>query len=113
MITVPVTTTIYDEVKADSGIELCKKLYEVMQGAGIYPALTGGCLYKDGNRKDIDVLLYRNRQQSTFEIEDLEFLLKRAGLTDFNHYGFVTKAKWNGITVDLFNPETSRCDSDY
>ena len=91
-------------VKQDEAIELCKIIHRKIEN--IYPALTGGLLYKEGNRKDIDIVLYRNRQQEKFEICDIEKQLEECGLYSFQHFGFVTKAKWRGLVVDLFNPET-------
>ena len=97
----------------DTANELCLKLYESLEPFGFYPALTGGVLYKTGNRKDIDIVIYRNRQKAPlFEMSDLEGLLKKAGLENFEFYGFVTKAKYGAVNVDLFNPETSN-DDDY
>ena len=90
------------------GIRLCELLHERLHLSGYYPALTGGLLYKEGNRKDIDIVIFRHRQNvEKFEMQDIERFLIRAGLSEFKYYGFVTKAKWNGFTVDLFNPETS------
>jgi len=89
------------------GIRLCESLYSKLSPAGYYPALTGGLLYKEGARKDIDVVIFRNRQDVTdFEMKDIECFLVEIGMSDFKYYGFVTKAIWNGFTVDLFNPET-------
>lgn len=93
--------------------ELCKILHEKL-GFLYFPALTGGTLYKDGERKDIDIVIYRHRQNtSPFELEDIQYLLEKTGLKDFKHYGFVTNAKWNDLDIDLFNPETKSYDSDY
>lgn len=93
--------------------KLCNILHEEL-GFLYFPALTGGVLYKEGERKDIDIVIYRHRQNtSPFELEDIEGKLASAGLTEFKHFGFVTKAKWNGINIDLFNPETNSFDSDY
>ena len=90
----------------NDGLELCRIIHEKLNGKGFYPALTGGLLYKEGSRKDIDVVIYRNRQQEKFEIEAIEKQLEDCGLYEFQHFGFVSKAKWRGVTVDLFNPET-------
>lgn len=95
----------------NKGIELCKLLHEKLKGAGFFPALTGGLLYKNGERKDIDIVIYRHREQVKFEMNQIEHLLSDCGLTDFIFYGFVTKAKWQGITVDLFNPESDESDT--
>lgn len=92
--------------------ELCKKIYDALSPFGFYPALTGGCLYKEGNRKDIDIVIYRNRQKSpSFEMSDLEGMLKKAGLGEFCFFGFVAKAKYREFNVDIFNPETNAGDT--
>lgn len=94
-------------VTQNSGIELCRILHENLKPEGFFPALTGGLLYKDGERKDIDIVIYRHRQdRCKFEMQEIEKQLEKCGLYEFEFYGFVTKAKWRGIVVDLFNPET-------
>ena len=47
-------------VVQNDAITLCKILHEKLSVHGYYPALTGGLLYKDGPRKDIDIIIYRN-----------------------------------------------------
>ena len=37
---------------------ICTILYPALLEQKIYVALTGGCLYKPGNRKDIDLVFY-------------------------------------------------------
>lgn len=97
----------------EKAIKLCVTLYQILSPLHFYPALTGGCLYKEGERKDCDVVIFRNRQARTdFELRDLEPVLRLAGFTDFQHFGFVTKCMYLGIAVDLFNPETT-LDDDY
>lgn len=97
-----------ENVSMSDGIELCKILYSRLSKVGIFPALTGGLLYKEGNRKDIDIVLYRHRQDlAHFETIEFSELLEECGLYDIKTFGFVTKAKWRGLVVDLFNPETS------
>ncbi len=96
-----------NKLTISDGQKICKLIYETIGDCGFYPALTGGVLYKNGNRKDVDIVIFRNRQDvNAFEIIDLEGVLTDVGFYDFNHYGFVTKCKYNGIDVDLFNPET-------
>lgn len=92
----------------DSAVTLCKSLYEVLSKIGIYPALTGGSLYKGGSRKDIDVVLYRNRQSRDYldlGDEDLQNALEDCGVKVHGNFGFVMKCEWNAIPVDLLNPE--------
>lgn len=91
----------------NKAVEICKKIYETLSPLGFYPALTGGTLYKDGLRKDIDIVIFRNRQLiDKFEISHIQKPLESIGLYDFNHYGFVTKCKFGSFDIDLFNPET-------
>lgn len=98
-----------DLVDVSKGFELCKILYDALSPAGIFPALTGGLLYKEGERKDIDIVLYRHRQANKgFECSDKDVLkiLEDIGFYEIQCFGFVTKSKWKGSVVDLFNPET-------
>ena len=46
----------------EEAIALCKKIESIVPLAGCHVALTGGCLYRDGHRKDLDILFYRIRQ---------------------------------------------------
>lgn len=88
------------------GETLCKILYHKLKDHGYFPALTGGLLYKEGDRKDIDIVIFRHRQMhDSFDMVDIDNLLKEVGIEILAHHGFVTKAKWCGMTVDLFNPE--------
>lgn len=97
----------------DIAIELCKAIYDEMGKDGIFPALTGGCLYKEGERKDIDIVLYFKRYSGPVETSDIAHKLKKVGLTNFKFVtGYVTKAKYGELDVDLLNPETQD-DSDY
>ena len=94
----------------DNAVKICRVLHEALNGE-YFPALTGGCLYKDGERKDVDIVIYRNRECSHFEISDIEDILAIVGFTDFVHHGFVTKCKFGMTDVDLFNPESSSDDN--
>jgi hypothetical protein len=40
-------------------IELCRKIEPIVSQFGCHIALTGGVLYKDGPRKDCDLIVYR------------------------------------------------------
>ena len=90
----------------NDAVKLCKALY-VELSPHYYPALTGGSLYKNGDRKDIDIIIYRNRETLPFEIYEIQNNLEDAGLYNFIHHGFVTKCEFDGLSVDLMNPETT------
>ena len=88
----------------DKAIKLCKMLYEELGPLGLFPALTGGYVYKEGARKDIDIVLYCHRERKRTELP-LELLEGLEGLTISGHYGFVTKAYYKGKSVDIMFPE--------
>lgn len=95
------------ECTKEIAFKLCRDLYSILEPKGFYPALTGGLLYKDGERKDIDIIIYRNRQKvESFETVDIAELLAQVGLNITASFGFVTKADYHGLVVDIFNPET-------
>lgn len=88
-------------------IELCRKIEAVCPAAGCHVALTGGTLYKDGARKDADILFYRIRQVDEIDMNLLEVLLSTKGITMLggNRSGWVIKADYRGKRLDLFFPD--------
>ena len=61
--------------------------------------------YKDGERKDCDILLYRIRQVGAIDTEGLFAALSLIGFEGIAGFGWVFKAKYKGKSVDLFFPE--------
>ena len=95
-------------------VALCIKLSDVIPAAVCYVALTGGCLFKPGSRKDIDLIFYRNRQ-SLIDFELLEAILIEQGLHLSDNptpAKWLIKATWEGFSVDLLCPE-AETDGDY
>ena len=89
----------------EEAIQLCRLLEALAPTFGCHVALTGGCLYKDGERKDCDILLYRIRQVSAIDTEGLFAALSLIGFEGIAGFGWVFKAKYKGKSVDLFFPE--------
>jgi hypothetical protein len=85
--------------------ELCKKIELLCPDYGCHVALTGGTLYKDGSRKDCDLLFYRIRQVQEIDWIGLFEALGDIGFSDFKKFGWVTKCKYKNLSVDIFNPE--------
>lgn len=109
-----ITTLPPLKVSSEFAINLCCEMYKKLSPLGYYPALTGGLLYKEGRRKDIDIVIFRNRQSHLFfEMRDIERALSDIGFTDFIYYGFVTKSRYKGVVVDLMNPEAVNDDVIY
>lgn len=88
-----------------AAIILCKKIEAICPQFGCHVALTGGCLYKEGSRKDCDILFYRIRQVKEIDMKGLFAALTTIGVHDANGFGFVYKAKYGSCTIDMFFPE--------
>lgn len=79
---------------------------------GYHVALTGGCLYGDGGRKDIDIVFYRIRQVNSPDTNGmLERMNTQLQVDLVKDYGFVKKLLFNGIPIDAMFPEW--CYGDY
>lgn len=99
-------------VDANKAIELCRLMESVTPKYGCHVALTGGTLYKQGMRKDCDIVLYRIRQVENIDYDGLFMALHRIGVERKSGSGWCHKAEWKGINVDLFFPEEKKGDYD-
>lgn len=86
-------------------VALCKKIEAVCPPFGCHVALTGGALYKDGPRKDLDILFYRVRQIDQIDEAGLFDALAQIGLVKVGGFGWCHKAKYGERNVDCFFPE--------
>lgn len=86
-------------------IELCVKIEAICPKFGCHVALTGGLLYREGPRKDLDILFYRIRQVERIDIDGLFGALDGIGLVEHSGFGWCHKATFNGKSVDCFFPE--------
>lgn len=85
-------------------IDLCRQVEAICPAFNCHVALTGGLLYKDGPRKDCDILFYSVRG-TEIDKDGLRLALIDIGFDTFIDYGFVQKTKYNGKPVDVFFPE--------
>lgn len=89
-----------------TAIDLCKKVEKICPKYGCHVALTGGTLYKNEQRKDIDILFYRIRQVEKIDHDGLFLALKKINLIKVSGFGWCHKAIFNDdIDVDIFFPE--------
>lgn len=86
-------------------IKLCVKIESICPKFGCHVALTGGLLYKTGERKDCDLLFYRIRQVKEIDIEGLFNALLEIGLSKVSGFGWCYKCEYHGKPVDCFMPE--------
>lgn len=88
-------------------IELCRKIESICPPFGCHVALTGGTLYKDGERKDCDLVFYRIRQVEQIDYDGLFVALSEIGFEKVCGFGFCHKAIYDGENVDCLFPEES------
>jgi hypothetical protein len=93
----------------ESGIELCIAVEEIAKQCGYHIGLTGGLLYKSGERKDLDIVVYSVRQVNPNQ-DKLFRMLAQIGIQEVANYGFVVKARFLGKSIDLLFPETEKSD---
>ena len=86
-------------------VAMCREIEKVAPQHGCHVALTGGCLYKDGNRKDVDIVFYRIRQVEKIDHDGLKESLQSIGFTDIRGFGWLLKGDYKGVNVDMFFPE--------
>jgi len=92
----------------DQAVALCRAVEEIAPAFGCHVALTGGVLYKEGPRKDLDLLFYRVRQAPHVDQEGLFVALAALGVTILRGHAWCFKAIHKGRTIDLFFPEEDR-----
>ena len=88
-----------------SAAYFCRIIESICPKHGCHVALTGGSLYKDGERKDCDILFYRIRQKERIDIESLKQEMQAMGIEIGEEFGWVHKAKYLGQPIDMFFPE--------
>lgn len=86
-------------------INLCILIESVSPQFGCHVALTGGTLYKTGERKDCDILFYRIRQVESIDQDGLFAALADIGVERRSGFGWVHKATFQGKSIDMFFPE--------
>jgi hypothetical protein len=100
---IPIVPEFWTQKEA---IALCHKVELVCPAYGCHVALTGGTLYKDGPRKDCDLLFYRIRQVEVVDTEGLFTALEELlGLKKVSGFGWCHKAEYQGKNLDCFFPE--------
>ena len=86
-------------------IELCVLLESFAPKFGAHIALSGGCLYKIGKRKDCDIIIYRIRQATMIDFEGFFEEAAKHGVTKLSGFGFCHKAIYNNKPIDFLSPE--------
>ena len=99
----------------EEAIELCKIIEAICPQAGCHVALTGGCLYKEGERKDLDIMFYSIRQTKGIGETKPALLTLLPSIFQFElrrDFGWCCKATYKGKHIDMFFPEMPFCSED-
>lgn len=86
-------------------LALCERIEAGCPPYGCHVALTGGLLYKEGARKDADILFYRIRQSPEIDVDGLMSALASLGIEAGDDFGWCFKASYAGKPIDFFFPE--------
>lgn len=86
-------------------IALCIELEAIAPDFGAHIGLTGGLLYKQGERKDVDIIIYRIRQVEAIDITGLFDAFELLGVRKVSGFGWCHKATYQGKPIDFFFPE--------
>jgi len=89
----------------EEAIQLCVQIERVCPVAGCHVALTGGLLYKIGQRKDLDLIFYRIRQVAVIDYQRLWEELKSIGISNVAGFGWRFVGDYCGKKIDLLFPE--------
>ncbi len=89
----------------EQALALCRQLEAIAPKFGAHVGLTGGLLYKDGPRKDADIIIYRIRQVPKIDADGFFGAVKAIGVEFKSGFGWCRKAEWNGLPIDFFFPE--------
>lgn len=98
----------------EQAIFFCSLVEQFAPKYGCHVALTGGCLYKSHDRKDLDIVLYRIRQAEVIDFDGLlaELNTKLGVRLVKRLSGWLTKLEWADRKIDVFFPEEGNNTSD-
>lgn len=91
-------------------LPLIRQIELACPAAGCHVALTGGVLYKSEDRKDLDLMFYRIRQQREIDMDALWEILRLLNVIKLSGFGWCYKASYHGKPIDIFFPEEQEGD---
>lgn len=96
----------------EEAVQFARKFEEIAPAYGMHVGLTGGCLYKDGGRKDADFLLYKVRQTQP-NVSGFLAHLWQMGFTHTAGEGWCVKVEFAGKKMDLLFPDDTSGNDGY
>lgn len=94
----------------EQAVALCIQIEGICPKYGCHVGLTGGTLYKPGERKDLDIIFYRIRQVERIDLEGLWMALDEIGVVEKSGFGWCHKATYHEKNIDIFFPEETEGD---
>jgi len=95
-------------------LNICTMLESLAPKFGCHVALTGGLLYKQGPRKDLDIVLYRIRQVNAIDFGGFQKALAGIGWEfEPTTSGWLHRAWFLGRRVEFLFPEERGGNQDY
>ena len=89
-------------------VEVCQHVESAVAPIGMHCALTGGCLYRGGSDKDIDIIIYPHDPRNRPTDDAIIQALTQAGFTDrfVTDENYVNRIVWicgyQGMRIDFF-----------
>jgi hypothetical protein len=100
----------------DIAVEFCIKLEAIAPTYGAHVALSGGVLYREGKRKDLNLVIYRHggRVKEIDRAGLVAALVDQLKMEPVRITGRVYKMRYQGRQVDLMIHDAAEAaDSDY
>lgn len=76
----------------EEATELCRKIEVALEDQGLHPALTGSCLYRDGQHRNADIMIYRKRSDIVLNVDDVFEALEDIGIEREERRGWCIQA---------------------
>lgn len=95
-------------ITLEAAVRVCQLVESVVAPLGAHCALTGGCLYRGGSSKDIDIIIYPHNPREKPDFDLIADALEKAGFADrfVTDENYVNRIVWicghNNIRIDFF-----------
>lgn len=96
------------KITLQQAVEVCQHLEPRLAEIGFHCGLTGGCLYRGGSDKDVDIIIYPHDPANKQPDETLQRVLTEAGFTDryVTDENYVNRIVWicgyKDMRIDFF-----------
>jgi hypothetical protein len=95
-------------ITLEDAVQVCRLVEEAVKPLGAHCALTGGCLYRGGSSKDIDIIIYPHNPREKPSDDAIADALVKAGFVDrfVTDENYVNRIVWicgyKNMRIDFF-----------